>query len=151
MLRKSSAERIAIKTANSKEAPVLPDVGLWLDVEDMVGDEQTCSTAAIAQLDARLTVIAEEVEAIQRRQQAGRSTRYTRTLATTLTPAGRDAIEVEVDCFIPGARWTPVYRVYVNTVDRRARLWMYGCTTTFRPARAPSAHRVAAVASPTTI
>ncbi|MDG1481242.1 MAG: mucoidy inhibitor MuiA family protein [Myxococcota bacterium] len=123
-LRKASAERIAIQAVSTNEAPVLPDVGLWLDVDDMAEAEQDCSRAAITRLDARLEAIAEEVEALRRRQQAGRSTRYTRTLATTLTPTGRDAIEVAVDCFIPGARWTPVYRVYVDTAGSRARLWM---------------------------
>jgi hypothetical protein len=122
--RRTTAEKISIKAVKRDDEPVPPSVGLWLAVEALIGEEQDRCATAVEAIDARIEEIAEEIEAIRRRQQSGRSARYTRTLATTLTPDGAGEIRVEVDCFIPGARWAPVYRVYVDTAARRVRLWM---------------------------
>ena len=122
--RQAAAKRVVIKPPQHEHEAVLPSVGLWLAVEDLISEEDARCAEVIETIDARLKEIEEALEAIRRRHESGTASRYTRTLATTLTPDGAPTIQVEVACFIPGARWAPVYRVYVDTTSRRVRLWM---------------------------
>ena len=123
--RQAATGKVTIKAPKFEDAPVVvPDVSAWLEAETLVGEDQALCAEKIQAIDDRIQEIAEALEAIRRRSQEGTAIRYTRTLATTLTPDGSGRVDVEVEYFIPGARWTPVYRIYVDTQTRQVRLWM---------------------------
>jgi hypothetical protein len=100
-----------------------PSLDGWLALDALALEGQTAAADALAGIAARREELATKRTALQ---VAARRTpgRLTRTLHTTLhrSEQSEETADIEVEYFVPGARWAPVYQVHVDTRARTARL-----------------------------
>lgn len=99
----------------------LPDLDTWQALDDLAAARQAAAEDALAAIAARKKEIASERAALS--QEAEHTPgRVTRSLQTTLRGEADGLVEVEVEYFVPGVRWAPVYQIHIDTQTRSARL-----------------------------
>ena len=120
---------------NPEDGVVVPDIAAWLGLAELAGAGRERSAEAVEAFEEALVQLEGRIADVQRRlasevdEDDGEVAVYTRTLRVPVrrrsgASSTAGPVVVEVEYFVSGARWAPLYALHIDAEGGQARFEM---------------------------